>query len=147
MMDLENQEFCSPASSSKLLQVSPCMGTVESRPEALVEHLGKGPGQLWEHRWRPFTCMAGRGGAWLHPSQTPFKGRLPLGKDLFVELPHFRVFHCDPKSLDTGEHFFFGCLFSTMIIFPTITLVKYHPNYAALPTVRLLTVQPCFFPS
>jgi len=26
-----------------------CMGTVESRPETLMEHLGKGAGQPWEH--------------------------------------------------------------------------------------------------
>jgi len=26
------------------------MGTVESQPEPLTEHLGKGPGQPWEHR-------------------------------------------------------------------------------------------------
>ena len=27
-----------------------CMGTVESQPEPLIEHLGKGPDQPWEHR-------------------------------------------------------------------------------------------------
>ena len=27
-----------------------CMGTAESQPEPLMEHLGKGPGQPWEHR-------------------------------------------------------------------------------------------------
>jgi len=27
-----------------------CMGTVESRPEPLLEYLGKGPSQPWEHR-------------------------------------------------------------------------------------------------
>jgi len=26
------------------------MGTVEPWPELLIEHLGKGPGQPWEHR-------------------------------------------------------------------------------------------------
>jgi len=26
------------------------MGTAESQPEPLIEHLGKGPGQPWEHR-------------------------------------------------------------------------------------------------
>jgi len=30
--------------------VSKCMGTAESGPEAVMEHLGKGPGQPWEHR-------------------------------------------------------------------------------------------------
>jgi len=29
---------------------NPCVGTVESQPEPLIEHLGKGPGQSWEHR-------------------------------------------------------------------------------------------------
>ena len=27
-----------------------CMVTAESWPEPLIEHLGKGPGQPWEHR-------------------------------------------------------------------------------------------------
>ena len=45
-----------------------CMVTVESRPEPLTEHPGKGPGQPWEHRWRQFTCVTRRGGAWLHLS-------------------------------------------------------------------------------
>ena len=27
-----------------------CMVTVESQPEPLIEHVGKGPGQPWEHR-------------------------------------------------------------------------------------------------
>lgn len=27
-----------------------CMVTDESRPEALFEHLGKGPGEPWKHR-------------------------------------------------------------------------------------------------
>jgi len=30
--------------------VAVCMGTAESQPEPLIEHLGKGPGQPWEHR-------------------------------------------------------------------------------------------------
>ena len=33
-----------------LLFVNICMGTTEPRPEPLIEHLGEGPGQLWEHR-------------------------------------------------------------------------------------------------
>ena len=36
------------------------MVAVESRPEPLIEHLGKGPGQPWEHRWRQFSCVTGR---------------------------------------------------------------------------------------
>jgi len=48
--------------------ISECMGTVESRPEPLIDHLRKGLGQLREHRWRQFSCVTGRGGAWLHLS-------------------------------------------------------------------------------
>ena len=36
-----------------------CMGIVESQPEPLIEHLGKGPGQPWEHRWRQFSWSEG----------------------------------------------------------------------------------------
>ena len=35
---------------SRIGPVGTCMGTVESRPEPLIEHLGKGSGQPWEHR-------------------------------------------------------------------------------------------------
>ena len=48
--------------------LSECTGTVESHPEPLIDHLGKGPGQPWEHKWRQFTCVTGRSGAWLHLS-------------------------------------------------------------------------------
>ena len=64
-----------------------CMGTAESQPEPLIEHLGKGPSQPWEHRWRQFRCVIGRGGACLHLSWTSLKGWLPLGKDVFLEFP------------------------------------------------------------
>ena len=30
--------------------LSECTGTVESHPEPLIDHLGKGPGQPWEHK-------------------------------------------------------------------------------------------------
>jgi len=29
---------------------------------------GERTGQPWEHRWRQFSCVTGRGGAWLHLS-------------------------------------------------------------------------------
>jgi len=45
-----------------------CLATVKSQPEPLIQHPGKGPGQLWEHRWRLFGCVTRRGGAWLHLS-------------------------------------------------------------------------------
>jgi len=45
-----------------------CKVIVESRSEPLIEHLGKGPSQPWVHRWKHFTCVIGRDGAWLHLS-------------------------------------------------------------------------------
>jgi len=44
------------------------MGPAESQPETLIEHLGKGLGQPWEHRWRQFSFVTRRGAAWLHLS-------------------------------------------------------------------------------
>jgi len=63
-------------------------------------------------------------------------GRISFWRSLL-----FGVSLCEPRSSDMSEHLFFDCLFSTMIIFPTITPVKVHPNRATLPTVNLLTVQ------
>jgi len=45
-----------------------CMGTVESRPEPLIDHLRQALSQPREHRWRQFTCVTRRGGARLHLS-------------------------------------------------------------------------------
>ena len=98
------------------------MGTVESWPEPLIDHLRQGLGQLWEYRWPHLRA----GYHW---------GRISFWRSLF-----FGVFLCEPRSSDMGKHFFFDCLSSTMIIFPTITPVKYHPNHATLPTVHLLTM-------
>jgi len=41
MQDTDSAQKTKPAS---------CMGTAESQPEGLIEHLGKGPGQPWKHR-------------------------------------------------------------------------------------------------
>jgi len=65
--------------------------------------------------------------------------RADWGKDLFLEIAPFGVFYCEPRSLDTGEHFFFDCLFSTMILFPTVTPVKYHPHCTTLPNTQLVS--------
>ena len=37
-----------------------CMGTAESQPEPLIDHLGKRLIQPWVHRWRQFNCVIGR---------------------------------------------------------------------------------------
>lgn len=42
------------------------MGIAKSRPEPMIEHLGKGHSQLWEHRWKQFTCATGKGGTGFH---------------------------------------------------------------------------------
>ena len=94
------------------------MGTAESQPEPLIEHLGKG--QLWEHRWRQFTCG------------TPFKGWLPLGKDLFLEIPPL-------WSLFPWAYIFgYGwavclCFHSTTILFPTVTVWHFMAEKKKIP--------------
>jgi len=75
-----------PHGDSLPLQIM-CMRTAETRPEPLIEHLGKGSSWPWEHRWRQFTHVTGRGGAWLPHSKTTIKACLPLGKDLLLEIP------------------------------------------------------------
>lgn len=110
------------------------MGTVESWPEPLIDHLRQGLGQLWEHRWRQFQ-----------PSSTPprpyLRADYDWGRISFWRSFLFEVFHSEPRSLDMDKHFFLDYFFSTVIVFPTITPVRYHPNCTTLPTVRLLTVQ------
>jgi len=36
------------------------MGTAQSRPEPVIQHLVRGHSQPWEHRWKKFTCVTGR---------------------------------------------------------------------------------------
>ena len=104
------------------------MVTIGSWPEPLMEHLWKEPAQPWDHRWRQFLCVTKRGGAWLHLSYTPFKGCLPLGKDLWLEVSLVLSFLCKPGSLEVGEYFFFFfiasfyCAFSLAIISPVTSL-------------------------
>ena len=37
-----------------------CMGTVRPRPQPVIEHLGKGHTQPWEHRWKQFIRVTRR---------------------------------------------------------------------------------------
>ena len=93
-----------------------CMGTVESWPEPLIDHLRQALSQPREHMWRQFSCVMRRGEAWLHLSQTPFKGWLPLRKDLFLEIAPLEAL---PESLQCRWAFSL-CLklsFSNVIIF------------------------------
>ena len=83
-----------------------CMGTVESRPEPLIDQPRRALSQPQEHRWRQFTCVTGRDGAWLHLSQTPFKGWLPLRKDRFLEVAPLGVFICEPMTQVRTLHLF-----------------------------------------
>jgi len=105
-----------------------CMGTVESWPEPLIDHLRQGLGQPWEHRWRQFSCVTGRSGAWLHLSLTPFKGWLPLGEDLFLEIPPFWSFSLWAQIFRYRWAFLL-CLFLcylTTILFPTLLTVQWN---------------------
>jgi len=45
---------------------SRCLGTAESRPEPLIDHLKQAASQLWEHRWRQPTCVT----RWVEPGST-----------------------------------------------------------------------------
>jgi len=69
-----------------------CMGVAKPRPEVVIEHLVKGCSQPWEHRWKQFNLVTGRGGPCLHPLLTSFKGWQPQGKGASVEIPPFGVF-------------------------------------------------------
>ena len=93
----------------------------------------------------------------------PFKGWLPLRKDLFLEVAPLRVvvffwcffflfvcfclffvcfvfyFNCKPR---TWVSTYFGLSLSTMIIFLVIQPVKYQLNHTTLLIVYLLIVQP-----
>ena len=60
------KRFCGALYLQKYITL--CMVTVESWPEPLIEHLGKGPSQPRENRWRQFISSIKRGGAWLHLS-------------------------------------------------------------------------------
>ena len=60
------------------------MGIVESRPEPLIDHLSRAMSQPWEHRWRQFSCMTGRG---VEPDFTPPRPQLRadcLGGRIFL---------------------------------------------------------------
>jgi len=46
--------------------------------------------------------VTGRGGAWVHLPWTSFKGRLPVGKDLSLEVPPLGSFYCTPRFLEIG---------------------------------------------
>ena len=98
-----------------------CVGTAESWPEPLIEHLGKLSGRPWEHRWRQFIRATRGGGAWLPLSYPLFKGSLPLGKDLFWRSLIGEVFPCKPRVLWYGWAIFFpACIASLYCISPFI---------------------------
>lgn len=80
-----------------LVKEMECMGTIESQPEPLIEHLGKGPSQPWEHKWKLGSTSP----------RPHLKGWLPLGKDLWLGISPLWSFPCEPRSSETGEHFSF----------------------------------------
>ena len=86
------------------------MGTVESQPEPLIEHLGKGPGQPWEHRWRQLAVWP----EGVEPGHTCLRPHLradcPKERSL-VGGPALMEFSLQHQSSETGEHFSFGMPF------------------------------------
>ena len=79
-----------------------CMRAVEPQPEPLMEQLRKGPSQPWEHRWRQFSSVAGRGRAWLPLSWSSFEGWLPRGKGFFLAVSPLWGLFCGCKSLEVS---------------------------------------------
>jgi len=67
------------------------------------------------------------------PPRPHLRADCPWGRVSFWRLLLFGVFLCKPTSSDMGKHFFFF----TMIIFPTISPVKYHPNCFIFLTVQM----------
>lgn len=90
------------------------MGTVETQPEPLIEHLRKGPGQPWEHWWRQSVCVTRRGGGGRH-------GCTSLKPLLRADCHWWRisgwrsipcgVFPGKSRSSEMGEHSFPLCPF------------------------------------
>ena len=91
----------------RLRMVSFCMGTVESRPEPLIDHLRWALSQLQGHRWTQFHLSDRKG--W---SLAPFKGWLPRRKDLYLEM---LLLGALPWAQDTGK-IFISLLLCNMII-------------------------------
>ena len=80
---------------------------------SLTDHLGKEPGQPWEHRWRQFTSETGRGGAWLRLSLTALKSWSPLGKDSFLGIAPWWSFPLWTSNLLIQVSHLFPFLYST----------------------------------
>jgi len=75
------------------------MGTVETQPEPLIDHLRQALSQPRKHRQRQFTCVTGRGGARLPLSWSPFKGLLPQSEDFSLEIAPLEVFFSKPMMV------------------------------------------------
>jgi len=116
---------------TELSSITYCMGTVESRPEPLIDHLRQALSQLWEHRWRQFTCD------WKGWSLAPFKGWLPLRKDLFLEIALHGV-SCEPTM--PVSTFIYLIIFSNVVILLSLTSLYTYWSYNTT-SVFLLTLQ------
>jgi len=67
---------------SKMIAI--CMGTVESWPEPLIDHLRRALSQPQGHRWMHFHLSDQKG--WSLAPRPPFKGWLPMKKVLYLEI-------------------------------------------------------------
>ena len=129
-----------------------CMGTVESWPEPLIDHLGKEPGQPWEH-------SEGNSPVWLEgvePGCTSLRSHLMAdchwGRMSGCRSHPCGVFPCKPRSSETGKHSFPVCPFaiplqyylSTALIF--LILTRSSLRYMQYnPAITLINVWPIWF--
>ena len=93
------------------------------------EHVGKGPGQHWEHRWRQFTCVTRMGGAWLHLSLTSFRGWLPLLEAFYLEIPLWWSFSLWAWNLLIWVSDLLPILYSTFLLHQSF----HHHTFVVMP--------------
>jgi len=89
-----------------------CMGTVESQPEPLIDHLRRVLSQPQRHRWRQFHLSDRKGWILAAPLLGPIKGWLPRRKDLYLEIAPLGALLW---VQDTGKFFISLLLYNAII--------------------------------
>jgi len=107
------------------------MGTVESRPEPLIDHLRRVLSQPQGHRWRQFHLSDRKGWILAAPLLGPIKGWLPREKVLHLEITSLGALLW---AQDTGK-IFISLLLCNAIISLVLYLYTYSPYnlYTCLP--------------
>jgi len=106
------------------------MGTAKLQPEPLIGHLRRALSQLQEHRWRQFSCVTGRGEAWLTSPRPHLRADCHWGRISFWTLLLVEFFLW---AYDMGEHF------HLFLIIPfqhnnlsSCMICRYQPNHTTL---------------